>query len=86
MRFSKKCEYALFALVHLGRQSKGGNPVLIRKIAEQEKIPKKFLENILFELKKRGIVVSVRGSGGGYRLISQQPGDPVPAHPVLSDK
>ena len=43
--------------------------VSIREVAERENIPKKFLEQILIELKKAGLLESVRGVGGGYRLI-----------------
>lgn len=44
-------------------------PVLIRKIAEEEKIPLKFLEAILLETKRIGIANSKRGKGGGYYLV-----------------
>jgi Rrf2 family protein len=67
MKLSKKCEYAISALSNLALKMDRG-PVLIKTISDQEKIPKKFLESILYELKKRGIVISIRGSGGGYRL------------------
>ena len=43
-------------------------PVLISEIAEQKKIPLKFLENILLELRKEGILESKKGKGGGYFL------------------
>ncbi|MCX6257035.1 MAG: Rrf2 family transcriptional regulator [Bacteroidia bacterium] len=65
---SKKAQYSLYALVHLAKEYKNG-PVLISKIAEDEKIPKKFLEAILLELKTIGIVNSRKGKGGGYYLI-----------------
>jgi Rrf2 family protein len=67
---SKKAEYSLYALLHLARKYKKG-PILIRKISESEQIPKKFLENILFDLKKLGIVDSKKGKGGGYFLIKR---------------
>ncbi len=68
MKLSKKGEYALRALSCLVRRRDGG-PVPIREIAEDEQIPKKFLEQILLELRKAGLVESTRGAGGGYRLL-----------------
>ena len=64
---SKKTQYALKALSYLAaRQDQG--PVLITDIAEQKKIPIKFLENILLELKNAQILGSKKGRGGGYFL------------------
>lgn len=68
MKLSKKGEYALRALGCLVRHRAEG-PLPIREIAKQEQIPKKFLEQILLELRKAGLVESVRGAGGGYRLL-----------------
>jgi Rrf2 family protein len=65
---SKKAEYSLYALTYLARNFQKG-PILISRIAENEKIPKKFLENILYELKTAGIVNSKKGKGGGYFLL-----------------
>ncbi|MBN2424651.1 MAG: Rrf2 family transcriptional regulator [Calditrichaceae bacterium] len=65
---SKKSRYAIIAMVYLAKQF-GKGPVLIGQIAEEEKLPKKFLEGILFELKNAGIVNSQRGKNGGYYLI-----------------
>lgn len=64
---SKKAKYALKALLVLSRQP-AGKPVLISEIAEAEGIPKKFLELILLELKKNGMLQSKKGKGGGYFL------------------
>lgn len=65
---SKKSKYALRALFVLARKYNQG-PVLIADLAEQERIPKKFLELILLELKNNGILGSKRGKGGGYFLV-----------------
>lgn len=65
---SRKTKYAINALVNLARKYEQG-PVLISDIAEQENIPQKFLEAILLELKKGGILSSKKGKGGGYYLI-----------------
>ena len=68
MRLSKKGEYALRAMIVLSLNYEKGS-VRIHEIAEREKIPEKFLEQILLELKKAGLLQSRRGSGGGYNLI-----------------
>lgn len=62
---NKKTQYAFKALMHLAEQNEKG-PVLIAEIAKKKKIPLKFLENILLELKKGGILDSKKGKGGGY--------------------
>ena len=65
---SQKAKYALRALVALARANEG-HSLLIADIAEQQKIPKKFLEQILLELKNHGYVASRRGKLGGYALL-----------------
>ena len=65
---SKKCKYALKALVRLA-QEYGGSLVLTEDIAKSENIPKKFLELILLDLKHAGYVRSKQGTKGGYRLV-----------------
>ncbi len=66
---SKKAKYALKALTRLGLEFEGENKhLLISEIAEKENIPKKFLETILLELRKNGILQSQKGKGGGYFL------------------
>lgn len=70
MKLSRKGEYALRAMIVLGLEY-GAGPIQIREIAERERIPKKFLEQILLELKRAGLVESTRGVGGGYRLIKR---------------
>ena len=67
---SKKCKYALKALIRLGREY-GGGPVLTEDIARSEHIPKKFLELILLDLKHAGYVRSKQGIGGGYHLVQE---------------
>lgn len=64
---SKKAKYALKALLVLSREIPG-KPILISEIAEAEGIPKKFLELILLQLKKHGMLQSKKGKGGGYFL------------------
>jgi Rrf2 family protein len=62
---SKKSQYAFKALMYLAQNTDKG-PVLIAEISRKKKIPLKFLENILLELKKAGILESKKGKGGGY--------------------
>lgn len=62
---SMKTQYAFKALMYLA-QKDTGNPVLIAEIADKKNIPLKFLENILLELKKAGVLNSKKGKGGGY--------------------
>jgi Rrf2 family protein len=64
---NKKTQYALKALMYL-TEHKDEGPVLISEISVKKKIPLKFLENILLELKKDGILESKKGKGGGYYL------------------
>lgn len=64
---TKKAKYALKAALCLARREPG-KPALIADIAAAERIPKKFLENILLTLKHRGLLISRKGRGGGYAL------------------
>jgi Rrf2 family transcriptional regulator, cysteine metabolism repressor len=67
MKLSLRGEYALRALIVLGR-SQAHAVVRIQTISEQQNIPKRFLEQILHDLKSAGLVESKRGVAGGYRL------------------
>ena len=64
---SRKSKYGLKALLTLARERSRG-PILISELAERDAIPKKFLEAILLELKRHGVVDSRKGKGGGYFL------------------
>ncbi|WP_294676318.1 Rrf2 family transcriptional regulator [uncultured Fluviicola sp.] len=64
---SKKTKYALHALTYLAKKE-ANEPTLILEIAENSRIPRKFLESILLDLKKQGILNSKMGKGGGYFL------------------
>lgn len=66
---SKKTQYGLKALGYLAANY-GEGPVLISEIAKQKKIPLKFLESILLQLKNRNILESKKGKGGGYFLAN----------------
>lgn len=65
---SQKAKYALRALVALCRVPPGES-LIISEISREQAIPKKFLEQILLELKRAGIVMSRRGRLGGYVLL-----------------
>lgn len=77
---SQKAKYALRALVALARQPRDAS-VFISDIAEEQKIPKKFLEQILLDLKRHGLVMSRRGKAGGYGLL--RPADTISFGEVL---
>ncbi len=64
---SHKSKYALKALLALSEEY-GNGPLLIAEIAARERIPKRFLELILLELKNQGVLRSRKGKGGGYVL------------------
>lgn len=65
---SKKTKYGLKAMAYLARQPER-NPILISEISMEETIPQKFLEGILLDLKKNGLLASKKGKGGGYYLM-----------------
>ncbi|MFT5823089.1 MAG: Rrf2 family protein [Crocinitomix sp.] len=65
---SKKTKYAFHALTYLGKQ-KERKPILISDVAKSTSVPKKFLESILLDLRKAGVLNSKMGKGGGYYLL-----------------
>ncbi len=67
MKLSKKGDYGLRAMLELAKHYSRGY-TQIKDIARQEKIPVKFLEQILLTLKNTGFLTSKMGVGGGYRL------------------
>ena len=66
MRVSAKADYAIRAMVELATASK--RPLKGERIAQAQQIPMKFLENILVDLRRAGLVASQRGAEGGYWL------------------
>jgi len=69
VRISAKADYAVRALLVLARLSEpGGAPVTVERIAREGAIPPRFLEGILAEVRRGGLVDSKRGAEGGYRL------------------
>lgn len=67
MVLSQKSQYAVRAVLELAKRQ-GTGPVTASRVAEAQYIPVRFLENILGQLRQAGIVESVRGKEGGYRL------------------
>lgn len=69
MKLSKRGEYALRALIDLGLAHELGRPILkVSELVEKERLPKKFLEQILYQLKGAGYIDTQRGKAGGYML------------------
>lgn len=67
MRISKKTDYALRVMVELA--AKGPGAVMsIRRLAEENDIPKRFLEQIMIELRNKGWVSPIAGRHGGYKI------------------
>lgn len=68
---AQKTRYALRSLLYLAKQ-RGGAPVQLANIAATQKVPPKYLELIMLELKKASMVTSSRGPRGGY-LLAREP-------------
>jgi len=69
MRITTWTEYSLIISIHLGRRGRrGASPVAARELAELERLPSDYVEQILLRLRRAGIVESVRGAKGGYFL------------------
>ena len=77
---SQRARYAFKAVVALAR-AKPGVGLQIRELCEQEKLPRKFLEQILLMLKAAGYISSRRGRDGGYELL--KPTDLIYIGPML---
>ncbi len=67
MKFSIRVQYGLQALLELALNY-SSEPVQIKDIAKAQKVPIRYLEQLLLILKRRGLVVSARGKNGGYNL------------------
>ena len=68
MKLSAKTEYACLAMLQLAEDYTSGEPVQLRRIADEHGIPARFLVQILLQLKGASLVASTRGAAGGYRL------------------
>lgn len=67
MIHSPTCQHALRALIYLAEKN-SPQPVLVREIADQSRVPRQSLAKILHALRNKGLVRSTKGPGGGYRL------------------
>lgn len=81
MKISAKAEYACLAVLALAQQRPDDPPVRIRHIAVSNRIPERYLVQILLQLKGSGLVASTRGAAGGYRLA--RPADLISIAEVL---
>jgi Rrf2 family protein len=69
LQISARADYALRAAAELARAAiEGMGPIKGERISDEQQIPKKFMENILLDLKRSGIVRAQRGASGGYWL------------------
>jgi Rrf2 family transcriptional regulator, iron-sulfur cluster assembly transcription factor len=75
MRVTNWTEYSLIISLHLARRGRTGRgPVAARELADAERLPADYVEQILLRLRRAGLVESVRGAKGGY-LLARQPAD-----------
>jgi Rrf2 family protein len=81
VRISAKVDYAMRALVELAAADDRGRPVTAERLADAQGIPQKFLQNILLELRRAGIVASQRGPDGGHALA--RPADRITVADVI---
>lgn len=71
MLFSAKAEYACIAMLELAARHGDAQPIRLQTMHAEHGIPKRFLVQILLQLKGAGLIVSVRGATGGYRLARE---------------
>ena len=69
MNITKKHQYGLLSMIQLGLHYQQG-PIQLKTISEQASIPHSFLEQLVLDLKRKQLVVSTRGSKGGYQLAT----------------
>lgn len=70
MKLSAKAEYACLAVLELALRHDRPEPARLTEIATANGIPERFLVQILLQLKGAGLITSVRGASGGYRLAT----------------
>ena len=68
MRLSTKGRYAVMAMADLAQHEAANKPVSLADIAQRQEISLSYLEQLFAKLRRHGLVTSVRGPGGGYRL------------------
>ncbi len=67
MKLTTRGHYSVKALLDLSLQP-GSSPTSVKAISKRQDIPAPYLEKLLIEMRRAGLVVSVRGTGGGYQL------------------
>ncbi len=77
MMFSKSCEYAIKAAIHICIETKDGSRVGIKQIASEIDSPEAFTAKILQTLVRQGIILSSKGPGGGFYIDSEAEAIPV---------
>ncbi len=70
MKMNARCCYSVLASVELARSFPAGRAVRVKDLSDRTGVPEGFLVQVLQSLRKAGVVDSVRGAGGGYRLAS----------------
>lgn len=70
MKVSRRATYGIMAAIDLAMNGREA-PVQARAIARRQAIPIKFLEQVLHTMKKAGLIDSLRGAQGGYRLLKE---------------
>jgi Rrf2 family iron-sulfur cluster assembly transcriptional regulator len=73
VKITTRGRYAVMALVSLAEASRG-NPVPLQRIARQESIPESYLQQLFLRLRKKNLVKSIRGPGGGF-ILARPPSD-----------
>jgi len=68
MKVSARCDYACKALLELSLHWPNKGPLQVHLISKRQKIPMRYLVQILIQLKNMGLVESMRGKEGGYNL------------------
>jgi len=81
MRVTTWTEYSLIISLHLARRG-GAQPIAARDISESERLPGDYVEQILLRLRRAGLVESVRGARGGYRLARSP--EEISVHDVMA--
>lgn len=82
MRITTETEYALIIMLHLVRRGPSDAPTSARQIAEDERLPAEFVEQILLRLRRADLVESLRGAKGGYRVA--RPGSAISLYEVMA--
>lgn len=83
MRVTTWSEYSLIITLHLAqRATRDGSPIAARELAELERLPGDYVEQILLRLRRAGIVSAVRGAKGGYRLAKAA--EEITVHDVMT--